>query len=66
MNYEEAEVLACRKTLEFAMESGLTKMILEGDNVAVMKAVASTSGDLRCCWDMCMRNSNAAFMVLLI
>jgi len=43
---EEAEVLACRKTLEFAMESGFTKMIIEGDNVAVMKVVASTSGDL--------------------
>ena len=28
------------------MELGFTKMIIEGDNVAIMKAVASTSGDL--------------------
>ncbi|KAK9995674.1 hypothetical protein SO802_020360 [Lithocarpus litseifolius] len=43
---EEAKAWACRKALEFAVESGFTEMIIEGDNVAVMKAVASTSGDL--------------------
>ncbi|XP_050259023.1 uncharacterized protein LOC126704023 [Quercus robur] len=43
---EEAEALACRKSLEFAVESGFTEMIIEGDNVAIVKAVASTSGDL--------------------
>ncbi|XP_075653237.1 uncharacterized protein LOC142623675 [Castanea sativa] len=43
---EEAEALACRKALEFAVESGFTEMILEGDNIAVMRAVVSTSGDL--------------------
>ncbi|KAL0001579.1 hypothetical protein SO802_015360 [Lithocarpus litseifolius] len=42
---EEAEALACRKALEFAVESGFTEIIIEGDNVAVMKAVAGTSGD---------------------
>ena len=34
------------KSSEFAVESGFTEMITEGDNVAVMKAVASTLGDL--------------------
>ena len=43
---EEAEALACRKALEFAVESGFAELIIQGDNVAVMKAVASTSGDL--------------------
>ena len=42
---EEAEALACRKALEFAVESGFAELIIEGDNVAVMNAVASTSGD---------------------
>ena len=43
---EEAEALACRKALEFVVESGLTEMIIERDNATVMKAVASSSGDL--------------------
>ena len=42
---EEAEALACRKALEFAMESSFAELIIEGDNVAVMNTVASTSGD---------------------
>ena len=33
---EEAEVLACQKALEFAVESSFTEMIIKGDNVAVM------------------------------
>ena len=36
---EEAEVLACRRAVEFAMEAGFTEIILEGDNVNVMKAI---------------------------
>ena len=43
---EEAEALACRKAFEFAMELGFTEMVIEGDNATVMKAVASSSGDL--------------------
>ena len=35
---EEAEALACRKALEFVVELSFTKMIIEGDNVAIMKA----------------------------
>ena len=42
---EETEALACQKALEFVMESSFTEMIIEGDNVDVMKAMASTSSD---------------------
>ncbi|XP_075645487.1 uncharacterized protein LOC142616545 [Castanea sativa] len=42
---EETKALACRKALEFAVESGFAELIIEGDNVAIMKAVASTAGD---------------------
>ena len=42
---EEAEALACGKAIEFAVESGFTEMIIEGDNAAVMKAVASSSSE---------------------
>ena len=41
---EEVEALACRKAIEFAMEAGFSKLIIEGDNIAVMKVVASSSG----------------------
>ena len=40
---EEAEALACRKAIEFAVESGFAELIIEGDNVTVMNTVASTS-----------------------
>ena len=49
---EEAWVLACRKALEFVVEYGFTEMIIGGDNVVVMKAVASTSSDLSLLGDM--------------
>ena len=38
---EEGEVLACRKALEFAIDSGFTKIVLEGDNAKVMKLLMS-------------------------
>ena len=41
---EEAEALACRKAIEFAMEAGFLKLIIEADNIAVMKVVAGSSG----------------------
>ena len=40
---EEAEVLACRKALEFALDSGFSDLVVEGDNALVMKAILSTS-----------------------
>ena len=40
---EEAEALACRKTMEFAIDGGFSELIVEGDNAMVMRAVSSTS-----------------------
>nr|XP_023915286.1 uncharacterized protein LOC112026812 [Quercus suber] len=42
---DEAEVLACRRGLEFAMEAGFGDLIVEGDNLNVMQAVASNRSD---------------------
>lgn len=41
MDSEEAEVLACRRAMEFAMEIGFWELVLEGDNVTVRKALLS-------------------------
>ena len=38
---EEAEVLACRKALEFALDSGFLDLVVEGDNITVMRTIAS-------------------------
>ena len=38
---EEAEVMACRKALEFAVDAGFTELVLEGDNMSVMKSITS-------------------------
>ena len=40
---EEAETLACRKALEFAVDAGFSKLIVEGDNINVMRAVSSST-----------------------
>ena len=37
---EEFEVMACRKTLELAVDAGFMEVILEGDNALVMKTVS--------------------------
>nr|XP_023923653.1 uncharacterized protein LOC112035046 [Quercus suber] len=42
---EEAETLACRKALEFAIDVGISDLIIEGDNASVMRAVASNFMD---------------------
>ena len=36
---EEAEILACRRAVEFALECGFTEMVVEGDNQSVMSAL---------------------------
>nr|XP_023924071.1 uncharacterized protein LOC112035480 [Quercus suber] len=41
-NSEEAEVLACRRALEFAIETGFSDLIVEGDNSKVMQSLASS------------------------
>ena len=38
---EEAEVLACRKALEFSIDAGFMDLIIEGDNVNVMRSISS-------------------------
>ena len=40
---EEAKALACRKAIEFAMETGFSELIIKGDN-NVVKAVAGSLG----------------------
>ena len=46
MDSEEAEGMACRKTMEFVVDAGFIEIILEGDNVNVMKAISSHSVNL--------------------
>ena len=44
VNYsEEVEAVACRTTLEFAIDAGFSELIIEGDSVTVMSAVSSSS-----------------------
>ena len=42
---EEAEVLACRKALEFAIDAGFAKLLIEGDNVLVMRNISSSQSN---------------------
>ena len=39
---EEAEVLACCRALELAIDSGFTELVIEGDNASVMKNIAES------------------------
>ena len=38
---EEAELLACRRSIEFAVEAGFTRLVIEGDNSNIMQAISS-------------------------
>ena len=42
-NSDEAEVLACRKALAFAMEAGFSDLIIEGDNSNFMRALSASA-----------------------
>ena len=44
-NGEEAEILACRKALEFAVEAGFQDVVVEGDNVTVMNGLTIVKPD---------------------
>ena len=46
MDSEEAEVLACQKALEFAVDASFSNLIIEGDNVTVMQTISSTQPNL--------------------
>ena len=43
---EEAEVLACKRAIEFAVEAGFRELIIEGDNATVMKTIMSSDINL--------------------
>ena len=38
---EEAEVQACRKALEFAIDAGFSELMVEGDNLVVMSTISA-------------------------
>ena len=39
---DEAELLACRRALEFAVDAGFSRLIIEGDNSNVIHAISSS------------------------
>ena len=43
---EEGKLLACRKAIEFAIDVGFSKLVLEGDNVNVMQAISSQEANI--------------------
>ena len=42
----EAEIMACRKALEFAIDAGFTDLVIEGDNKNVMQIVSASGEDM--------------------
>ena len=38
---EEAELLACRRSIKFVVDAGFTKLVIAGDNSNVMQAISS-------------------------
>ena len=42
---EEAEILACRRALEFAIDVGFTDLVVEGDNATIMSSLSSSEAD---------------------
>ena len=42
---EEAELLACRKAIEFAVDVGFSELVIEGDNSSAMKAISTSKID---------------------
>lgn len=45
MDSEEAEVLACRRALEFAIDAGFADLVVEGDNSNMLRSVVSSQPD---------------------
>ena len=41
---EEAEIFACRRAVEFAVDCGFSELVLEGDNQALMDALRKRKG----------------------
>ncbi|XP_065637841.1 uncharacterized protein LOC112004800 [Quercus suber] len=42
---EEAELLACRKAIEFAVDASFSELVIEGDNSFAMKAISTLKDD---------------------
>ena len=42
---EEAEILTCRRALEFAIEARFADLVVEGDNSNVMRSIVSAQSD---------------------
>jgi len=40
---EEAEALAHQKAIEFSMEAGFSKLVIEGDSLNVMRAISTST-----------------------
>ena len=38
---DEAELLACQRAIEFAVDAGFSRMIIEGDNINIIHAISS-------------------------
>ena len=43
---KEGELLACRKAVEFAIDAGFSRLVIEGDNVNVTKAISSQEANI--------------------
>ena len=41
----EAELLACRKAIEFAVNAGFSELVIEGDNSSVMTTISTMKID---------------------
>ena len=39
---DEAEMLACRKAIEFVVDASFSRLIIEGDNINVIQAISSS------------------------
>lgn len=42
-NSEEAELMACRKAIEFSKEAGFSRPIIEGDSLNVIRALSDST-----------------------
>ena len=42
---KEAELLECRKAIEFVVDAGFSKLVIEGDNSSVIKAISAMQVD---------------------
>ena len=42
---EEVKLLTCRKAIKFAVDAGLSKLVIEGDYSSAMKAISASRDD---------------------